>query len=1139
MFSKFFVDRPVFATVLSLVVVILGTVSLIRLPIAQYPEVAPPTIQVTAAYPGANAIEVARTVATPLEQEINGVERMLYMSSRCGNDGIMSIDITFELGTDLDTAQVLVQNRVAIAEAKLPVEVTRQGITTKKRSPNILLVVNMVSSVKPDHQDYRNNLYLSNYATLSVKDALARIAGVGDVSLFGAREYSMRVWLDPERLAARNLNVSDISRALQEQNVQVAAGRIGQPPTTTGTDLQLSISTQGRLVTPEEFGQVIIKTGDKGQVVRLREVAKIELGAKSYDVGCLLDGRESVGLAIFQRPGSNALETAEQVRAVMRNLKRDFPPGVDFEIVYDTTVFVEESITGVYHTLIEAFILVFIVVLVFLQDWRATILPMIDVPVSLIGTFGLMALFGFSLNNLTLFGLVLAIGIVVDDAIVVVENVERWLAHGMNARDATLKAMSEVTGPVIAITLVLFAVFIPTAFIAGINGQFYRQFALTIAASTGISAMNALTMTPSRTVQIFKNRKPGHGHHGEALPWWGIGALIGFLALFLFGDQLAGLVGITLPGHGAHGEPSPWYAVWGFRAGVMAIGLAIGFAINKPVNMGLGWFFRGFNWTFDKITSLYGMIVAGILRLSFIMILLYGGMMFLTYIGFQRIPTGFIPTQDKGYLIVVATLPDGSSLERTEAVMAEMAKLAAKDDGVAHTISVPGLALFTGTNMANSGTMFLSLKPFSERAGNPQLSAPAILGRLGATYSQVQDAFVLALPAPAVDGVGNAGGFKMQIEDRRGLGFDALQDVVNNMADKASRIPGLVGLFSTYRATEPQLYLEIDRTKARAAGVTFPDLFATLQGYLGSTYVNDYTEFNRNWQVTIQADQRFRDRRDAIGKLKVRNIAGKMVPLDSLLEVRDKTGPSIVSHYQVYNSADLLGSTLPGMSSGQALRAMEKLADEELPEGMAFEWTELSLQQVLAENDLLSKLVFPLAVLFVYMVLAAQYESWILPLAVILIVPMCVLAAVAGLYIMKMDNNIFTQIGLVVLIALASKNAILIVEFAKQLHESGESLREATVNACRLRLRPILMTSLAFILGVVPLVRAEGAGSEMRIALGVAVFSGMLGVTIFGIFFTPVFYYLLSWFGVAHAPRPPEDVALIPAVEEQPPATKH
>jgi multidrug efflux pump len=1119
-------------------VVILGTVSLLRLPIAQYPEVAPPTIQVTAAYPGANAVEVARTVATPLEQEINGVERMLYMSSRCGNDGIMTIDITFELGTDLDTAQVLVQNRVAIAEAKLPQEVTRQGITTKKRSPNILLVVNMVSSAPPGSQDFRDNLYLSNYATLSVKDALARIPGVGDVTLFGAREYSMRVWLNPELLAARNLNISDISRALQEQNVQVAAGRIGQPPSPTGTDLQLSISTQGRLVTEEEFGDIIIKTGDKGQVVRLREVAEIELGAKSYDVSSRLDGRESVGLPIFQRPGSNALETAEQIRTVMKNLKKDFPPGVDYEIVYDTTVFVEESITGVYHTLIEAFILVFIVVLLFLQDWRATILPMIDVPVSLIGTFGLMALFGFSLNNLTLFGLVLAIGIVVDDAIVVVENVERWLAQGMNARDATLKAMSEVTGPIIAITLVLFAVFIPTAFIAGINGQFYRQFALTIAASTGISAMNALTMTPSRTAQIFKNRKPGHGHQGEALPWWGIGALLAFLVLFLAGERLGAMFGITMPGHNAHGEPSPWYAVWGFRAIVMAIGLAIGYAIHRPVNAALAVFFRGFNWVFERITNFYGKVVGGVLRISFVMILLYGGMMFLTYIGFQRIPTGFIPTQDKGYLIVVATLPDGSSLERTEAAMQEIAKLAAQDEAVAHTITVPGLALFTGTNMANSGTMFLTLKPFSERAGNPELGAPAILRRLGATYSQFQDAFVLALPAPAVDGVGNAGGFKMQIEDRRGLGFDALQDVVNNLADKASRIPGLVGLFSTYRASEPQLYLEIDRTKARAAGVTFSELFQTLQGYLGSTYVNDYTEFNRNWQVTIQADQRFRDQRDDIGKLKVRNNTGKMVPLNSLLEVRDKTGPSVVSHYQVYTSADLLGSTLPGMSSGQALRAMENLAAEELPEGMAFEWTELSLQQVLAENDLLSKLVFPLAVLFVYMVLAAQYESWILPLAVILIVPMCVLAAVAGLYLTGLDNNIFTQIGLVVLIALASKNAILIVEFAKQLHEAGESLREATINACRMRLRPILMTSLAFILGVVPLVRAEGAGSEMRIALGVAVFSGMLGVTFFGILFTPVFYYLLSKFA-AKTPPQPENVALMPLVDETHPTAPH
>jgi multidrug efflux pump subunit AcrB len=1051
-------------------------------------------------------------VATTIEQEINGVENMLYMSSLCGNDGVMQINVTFNLGTNLDAAQVLVQNRVAIAEPKLPEEVRRQGITTKKRSSSILLVVNMVTNVKDKNDpNYRTNLDLSNYAALYVKDELARIDGVGDVTFFGARDYSMRVWLNPFLMESRNLNVTDVVAALQQQNVQVAAGRIGQAPLPAGNEMQLSISTKGRLLSEEDFENVIIKTGEGGQILRLRDVARVELGAKNYDVSSNLDGKESVGLPIFQRPGSNALETAAQIKAKMQQLKQKFDPGYDYEIVYDTTVFIDESIAGVYHTLIEAFILVFLVVLIFLQDWRATILPMIDVPVSLIGTFGFMALFGFSLNNLTLFGLVLAIGIVVDDAIVVVENVETWLARGLNARDATLKAMSEVTGPIIAITLVLAAVFIPTAFIAGINGQFFRQFALTIAASTAISAMNAMTMTPSRTVQIFKHRVPGQHHQTEALPWWGIGAIIAFLTLFFFGELIMTPLGIHLGVHGsAHFEASPWYMIWGFRFAVLIVGLVIGALIHKPVNLGLGKFFKGFNWCFDYITAGYGKVVAGVMRISVVMLIVYVGLMVLTYLGFNRLPTGFIPEQDKGYLVVAADLPDGASLERTEKVMAELASLAAKDPAVAHTITVPGFSLFTGANKANAGTMFLTLKSFDERRGQTELGAATTIGRLYGTYHGILDARVMVLNAPVVDGIGNASGVKLQIKDTGLSGLMVLQQGMEAL-QVAARERGLPISFSTFRAYEPQLRLEIDRSKASAAGVQLEELFRTLQGYLGSLYVNDFTAFDRNWQVTLQADQYYRRSKDDIGKLKVRNKSGKMVPLDAVLTIVETTGPAQVSHYQLNTSADLNFVLMKGMmSTGQAIALLDELGKEHLPDKMTFDWTEISLQEVIAKNDLLSKLVFPLAVLFVYLVLAAQYESWIMPLAIILIVPMCILAAVAGLTWAGMDNNIFTQIGLVVLIALASKNAILIVEFAKQLQQQGKSLRDATLEACRLRLRPILMTSLAFILGVVPLVRASGAGAEMRIALGMAVLSGMIGVTFFGLFFTPVFNILLS-----------------------------
>ena len=1119
MFARFFIDRPVFATVISLAVVIFGGVAFIRLPIAQYPDVAPPTIQVTAFYPGASAQDVAETVATPIETEVNGVENMLYMSSTCGNDGSMSLTITFRVGTDLDTAQVLVQNRVAIAQPRLPEEARRQGITTKKSSPNILLVVNLIS---PDNS--RSDLYLSNYATLEIKDALARNPGIGDVVLFGSRDYSLRVWLDPEQLASRNMNAGEVLKALREQNVQVAAGRIGQPPTPAGQDFQLTINTVGRLIDPKDFDDVIVKTGSNGEVTRLRDVARMELGAKSYDVETYLDGKPSVIVALFQRPGSNALGTATKIRAEMERLKQDFPPGVDYAIVYDTSKFIDESVESVYHTLIEAFLLVFLVVLVFLQDWRATILPMIDVPVSLIGTLGVMSLLGFSLNNLTLFGLVLAIGIVVDDAIVVVENVERWMTRGLDARAATIRAMEEVTGPILAITLVLSAVFIPTAFIAGISGQFYRQFALTIAASTMISALNAMTMTPSRTVQIFKNRKPGaHSHETEALPWWGLAALAGFAAIWFFSATLATRLGIVPPGANKDDLPlATLEKLWSLRVGIFLAAGALGWLAARPVNRGLAWFFRGFNWVFERVTNVYSRLVAMALRLCVVCLIVYGGLMGLTYLGFRAVPTGFIPEQDKGYGFVIAKLPDGASLERTQKLMEKVVAIASKTPGVAHTINIPGLSLLSSSNLPNAATMFLTFTPFSERVGQPGQSGPEIMNSLRGAFGGLEDGDVLAFGPPPVDGLGNTGGFKLQIEDRRALGFEALQAAVDNLIEKSATLPRIAGVQSSFRVAEPHLFLQIDRTKAKAAGVALNDVFDTLQNYLGSAYVNDFTLYGRNWQVTAQADAKFRLRREDVGNLKVRNADGDMVPLATLITVEDVTGPALVNRYQLYPSADLYGSLLPGTSSGQAIAAMDALAHRELPEGMRIEWTDLSFQEIEASQDIKTRLVLPLGLVFVFLVLAAQYESWSMPLAIILIVPMCLSAAIAGIWIAKMENNIFTQVGLLVLIGLASKNAILIVEFARKLQDQGRSARDAAVEACRLRLRPILMTSFAFILGVVPLVLARGAGSEMRRALGVAVFSGMLGVTLFGLFFTPTFYVVISWFTGDKPPAVPE-----------------
>jgi multidrug efflux pump len=1094
MFARFFIDRPVFATVLSLVIVVVGAVAFLGLPISQYPEIAPPTIQISAFYPGASAKVVAETVATPLEVEINGVERMLYMSSSTGNDGSMNLSITFELGTDLDQAQVLVQNRVALAEPRLPEEVRRQGLTIKKRSPSFLLVVNMIS---PDGT--RDQLFLSNYATLNIKDELARVNGAGDVVVFGARDYSMRVWIDPEKLAARELNPSDITAALREQNLQVAAGRIGQPPTPSGLSFQYPVNTVGRLTDPDEFGAVIIKTAPGGQVTRLRDVARIERGAKNYDMDSYLDGRPSVGVAVFQRPGSNALEAAKALRGRMEQLRERFPSGVGYDIVYDTTMFINESVNSVYSTLIEAFVLVAIVVLVFLQDWRGTILPMIDVPVSLIGTFAVMTALGFTLNNLTLFGLVLAIGIVVDDAIVVLENIERWIAKGLEPREATIRAMAEITGPVIAITLVLSSVFIPTAFIPGMSGQFYRQFALTIAASTIISAINAMTMTPSRAVQIMGR------HHGvrEPLPKWGYAIGFGILAIWLFGSLTERW----------HWSPRVLgYAIDAGRAALFVLGSVVGYIASIPLNWLMTRFYRAFNAAFDAFSRLYGGIITRLLRWSPAVLVVYAVILGLTYFGFRHVPGGFIPEQDKGYLVCVAQLPDGASMERTIAVMAEVETAARTIPGVAHTINIPGFSFLNGLNLSNSAAMFLTLDPFEQRKHNPKLSANSILMQLRGQLAAVQDGMVMAFNAPPVDGIGNTGGFKVMIKDIGNRGLDSLQGAADNISRVANAQPGFAGVFSTFRVGQPQIYLEVDRTKAKAAGVQLSDVFDTLQIYLGGGYANDFTFEGRNWQVTIQADAQFRDKTEAIGRLKVRNAEHNMVPLASLVNVKDVTGPAVVNRYQLYYAADLSGATVPGVTTAQGVQMIREIAKKETdPRTIQIESTELSLQEEQAAQNIWAILAFPLGVLFVYLVLSAQYESWSLPMAIILIVPMCLSAAIAGVWLAGMDNNIFVQIGNVVLIGLASKNAILIVEFAKQQEDAGLSRVDAIVTACRLRMRPILMTSFAFILGVLPLVSATGAGSEMRRALGVAVFSGMIGVTAFGLFFTPVFYYVIRW----------------------------
>ncbi|MBO9647444.1 MAG: efflux RND transporter permease subunit [Variovorax sp.] len=1033
--SKFFIDRPIFAGVLSVLIFIAGLIALRALPISEYPEVVPPSVVVRANYPGANPRVIAETVATPLEEQINGVEGMLYMGSQATTDGLMTLTVTFKLGTDPDKAQQLVQNRVAQAEPRLPEEVRRLGITTVKSSPDLTMVVHLLS---PNGR--YDMTYLRNYAVLNVKDRLARVRGVGDVQLFGSGDYSMRVWLDPQKVAQRGLSAGDVVRAIREQNVQAAAGVVGASPGLPGVDMQISINAQGRLQTEEEFGDIIVKTGGDGAVTRLRDVARLELGASSYALRSLLDNKDAVAVPIFAAPGSNAIQISNDVRATMAELKKGMPDGVDYDIVYDPTQFVRASIESVVHTLLEAIALVVLVVILFLQTWRASIIPLLAVPVSVIGTFAVMHLFGFSINALSLFGLVLAIGIVVDDAIVVVENVERNIEAGLSPRDATYRAMREVSGPIIAIALVLVAVFVPLAFISGLTGQFYRQFALTIAISTVISAVNSLTLSPA-------------------------------------------LAALLLRGHDAPKD-----------------------ALTRGMDRVFGRFFGWFNRVFHRGAEGYSTGVKGAISRKALMMVIYLALVGVTFGLFKAVPGGFVPAQDKQYLIGFAQLPDGATLDRTEDVTRRMNEIVMKQPGVQHAITFPGLSINGFTNSSNSGIVFVGLDDFDKRKSK-DLSAGAIAGQLNAQFSQIQDAYIAIFPPPPVQGLGTTGGFKLQLEDRGSVGYAAMDKAVKAFMAKAYQTPELAGMFTSWQVNVPQLYADIDRTKARQLGVPVTEVFDTMQIYLGSLYANDFNRFGRTYSVRVQADAPYRARAEDVGLLKVRSTSGEMVPLSALMNIQPSYGPERAMRYNGFLSADINGGPAPGFSSGQARAAVERIAAETLPPGVSFEWTELTYQEILAGNS--AVWVFPLAILLVFLVLAAQYESLTLPVAIILIVPMGLLAAMTGVWLSGSDNNIFTQIGLMVLVGLSAKNAILIVEFARELEFAGRTPVQAAIEASRLRLRPILMTSMAFIMGVLPLVLSSGAGAEMRHAMGIAVFSGMIGVTAFGLFLTPVFYVLL------------------------------
>jgi multidrug efflux pump len=1038
--SSFFIDRPIFASVISIIIVVAGLVSIPLLPISEYPEIVPPTVVVTGQYPGASPKTIAETVITPLEQQINGVENAIYMNSSATPDGAFSITVTFRLGTDLDTAQVQTQNRVSQAQTRLPLVVRQIGLFTQKRSPDLTMVVFLTS---PDGR--YDSLYLRNYAVIQIRDVLARLPGAGDVRVFGSGDYAMRLWLDPGRIAARNMTVEDVLNAVREQNTEVAAGLIGGQPALPGTEFSYILNARGRLQTEEEFGRIVIKTGEAGDVVYLRDLATIELGPETYALRSMLDGRASIGIPVFQLPGANALELSDAVRRTMAELAQRFPDGVSYQVAYDPTVFVRSSIEAVIETLLEAVALVVLVVVVFLQSWRASVVPLVAVPVAIIGTLAILLLLGFSINSLTLFGLVLATGIVVDDAIVVVENVERKMEGGLGAAAAAHAAMAEVTRPIISIMLVLCAVFIPVAFLSGIEGQFYRQFAITIAASTVISTLNSLTLSPALAALLLKPR---------------------------------------------HERTD---------------------AFQRFIDRILGGFFRRFNRAFSLASERYSTGVGTIVGQRRVVLAVFVVLLMATWVLFRIVPGGFIPAQDKQYLISIVQLPNAASLDRTEAVVRQMSEIAMRTPGVEHAVGFPGLSANGFVSLDNAALMFLPLKDFDERK-SADLSAAAIAGQLNAQFSSISDAIIFVAPPPPVLGLGTTGGFKLYVQDRAARGYDELAAVIEQVLNEARKQPELFGpaTYTTYQNSVPQLYAEVDRVKAKSQGILLSDIFGSMQSYLGSTYVNDFNRFGRTFRVYAQAEARFRTHPEDVAQLKTRNANGDMVPLGSIATVGFTTGPDRVSHYNVYLAADINGQAAPGYSSGQASAAMERVLRNTLPNEFGYEWTDLTYQQKSTAD--IALLVFALCVLLVFLILAAQYESWSLPLAIILIVPMCLLSAMLGVWLSRSDNNILTQIGFIVLVGLACKNAILIVEFARERVEGGMDVIEAAIEACRLRLRPILMTSFAFIMGVVPLVIASGAGSEMRRVMGIAVFAGMLGVTLFGLFLTPVFFVVIEKF---------------------------
>lgn len=1033
--SKVFIDRPIFAGVLSVFVFLIGLVAMFQLPISEYPEVTPPSVVVNAAFPGANPKVIAETVAAPLEEQINGVENMLYMNSQSTSDGRLTLTVTFAIGTDPDLAQQQVQNRVSQALPRLPAVTRTLGVTTVKSSPDLTMVVHLTS---PDAR--YDSLYLRNYAVLNVRDELARIQGVGQVQLFGGGDYAMRLWLNPEKIAERGLTAADVVNAVREQNVQVAAGIIGAAPYDQPGAYQLPINAEGRLSTPEAFRELIIRSDEQGRITRLSDVAEVEMGASQYALRSLLNNQNAAAIPIFAAPGANALDISDNVRATMTELKQNFPDGLDYEVVYDPTVFVRDSIKSVVRVLFEALVLVVLVVILFLQRWRAAVIPLLAVPVSIVGTFTFMYLFGFSINVLSLFGLILAIGIVVDDAIIVVENVERNIADGLSPRDATIKAMREVTGPVIATTLVLVAVFVPIAFISGLTGQFYRQFALTIAISTVISSFNSLTLSPALSRLLLK----------------------------------------------PEGQEKDW--------------------LSRAMQFAFGWFFRLFDRFFKRNSDRYANSIGGVLKHRSMSMVVYAALLVGTYFAFQSVPSGFIPVQDKQYLVGFAQLPEGSNLDRTEDVIREMSEIALQTPGVADAVAFPGLSINGFTNSSSAGIVFVALEDFDHRK-TPDLNGMALAGQLQARYNGIEEAFIAIFPPPPVQGLGTIGGFKLQIEDRTDQGDAALARVLHEVIGQAYQTPELAGVFSSYQINVPQLFADLDRTKAKQLGLNINDIFETMQIYLGSLYINDFNKFGRTYQVIAQAEEGFRDQPEDILKLKVRNNRGEMIPLGAVINVKDTFGPEAATRYNGFRAADINGNAAPGFSSGQAQAAMVRLLEQRLPSGMKHEWTELTYQQILAGDS--TFYIMLLVVLFVFLVLAAQYESLTLPLSIILIVPMSMLSALVGIKLTGGDNNIFTQISLFVLMGLATKNAILIVEFARELEHQGHDIVAAAIEACRLRLRPILMTSFSFIMGVFPLAVSTGAGAEMRNAMGIAVFAGMLGVTFFGLFLTPVFYVIL------------------------------